>query len=52
MQAAQPVHRPDVTTSVKSSAQCGFSGGMALPYRGNPGGPRTAADRPGLATLA
>ena len=38
MQAAHPVHRPEVTTSVNSSAQCGFSGGMALPYRG-PGAP-------------
>ena len=47
MQAAQPVHRPEVTTSVKSSAQCGFSGGMALPYRGRPAGPRTAAPGPG-----
>ena len=27
MQPAQPVHSPDVTTSVYRSAQCGFSGG-------------------------
>src|ERR1700684_3886608 len=31
-QAEQPVHRPEVTTSVKSSAHCGFSGGIVPPY--------------------
>src|SRR5580704_14471198 len=29
MQPAQPVHSPDVTTSLYRSAQCGFSGGTA-----------------------
>src|SRR5579864_3698803 len=28
MQPAQPVHRPDVTTSSKRCFQCSFSGGM------------------------
>src|SRR6185312_14669745 len=37
-QAEQPVHNPDVTTSVKSSAHCGFSGGIHPPY---------SAERPG-----
>ena len=31
-QAEHPVHRPEVTTSVKSSAHCGFSGGIGPPY--------------------
>jgi formamidopyrimidine-DNA glycosylase len=31
-QAEQPVHKPDVTTSVNSSAHCGFSGGIDPPY--------------------
>ena len=51
MQAAQPVHRPEVTTSVNSSAQCGFSGGMALPYRGGPGPWSTRSDRLPFGTL-
>ncbi len=28
------MHRPDVTTSVNSSAHCGFSGGIGPPYSG------------------
>ena len=51
MQAAHPVHRPEVTTSVNSSAQCGFSGGMALPYRDGPGPRSTARPRPGPARV-
>ena len=31
-QAEHPVQSPDVTTSVNSSAHCGFSGGMGPPY--------------------
>src|SRR5580698_375733 len=31
-QAEQPVHRPEVTTSVNNSAHCGFSGGIHPPY--------------------
>ena len=41
-QAEQPVQRPDVTTSVNSSAHCGFSGGMGPPYSADgPVGPDT-----------
>src|SRR5580704_13882491 len=32
--AEQPVQSPDVTTSVNSSAHCGFSGGIGPPYSG------------------
>ena len=31
-QAEHPVQSPDVTTSVNSSAHCGFSGGIGPPY--------------------
>ena len=47
MQPAQPVHRPEVTTSVKSSAQWGFSGGMAQPYRRRHPGARAGRRRVG-----
>ena len=46
-QAEQPVHSPDVTTSVNSSAHCGFSGGTASTIFGpRRGGPDTSAPVP------
>ena len=36
-QAEQPVHSPDVTTSVNSSAHCGFSGGIRPTIFGSTG---------------
>jgi formamidopyrimidine-DNA glycosylase len=48
MQAEQPVQRPDVTTSVNSSAHCGFSGGTSPPYsaEGHPSGSVTLTPVP------